>query len=675
MTAKRTKKYLKTFCTPRQYKEHNSKATKDQKYCNGFCQTYVTMNLFDNDNGHTICKPCLNKVLRADRMVLNCKYTVQQILDNPDILNTKDTDTITCEKCKEKKPTYDYEKNRRICKQCRKASTDKNVKIFVDDLKQYDTKLQNMSIDERKDVLTSLGSDYIKPLVKFLNLGRNAKDKKSFLIEKILLHYSNIDANVKVVVKCRDCGIKECETKCIVCSDCSAKNILENRKLKRATFRKDISNIVTNFTNIESIDTYGNDELIIIIRALEPLYICKDKCKLDLFNKVKELYNERRSSVKKITIDDITYDTFINWNNKRVYFNSDGKEIDYVDNGNDGGSDNESEDESDSEDEINKENKQDIDDNKNAIKTESKHVFELLKSNNPNACLSIFQVLLEGLKDVTKYYKDNRILFDMQELLIYFYGCTKNAAHIRIKELKKVDVNQHLEKHQISTRGGHPKVVMEMKNVLRYVLDQKGTVASAIRRSLFEIANRIMSGDRTVVPTIHATIDIILNETTVTSTTTTSNTSNVAIDELIKTHYTSHYTQVVAHQCSYISRDDENTLRIQISEGVIDYELLDAFTTRLDDELIQNEPDDDVRFVYCIRVRGTNHVKIGFSKDPTQRLATLQTAHAELLDLELIIRTRNYRELEQKLHNKHKDKRIRGEWFSFQEDTDLYAEM
>ena len=80
-------------------------------------------------------------------------------------------------------------------------------------------------------------------------------------------------------------------------------------------------------------------------------------------------------------------------------------------------------------------------------------------------------------------------------------------------------------------------------------------------------------------------------------------------------------------------------------------------------------PDGDVRLVYCIRVRGTNRVKIGFS------LATLQTAHADLLDLESIQRTCDYRDLEKELHRKHDGRRIRGEWFTFPEGVNLSAEM
>jgi hypothetical protein len=132
----------------------------------------------------------------------------------------------------------------------------------------------------------------------------------------------------------------------------------------------------------------------------------------------------------------------------------------------------------------------------------------------------------------------------------------------------------------------------------------------------------------------------------------------------------------VPQQQADVSRDgDDDALRVQVSEGKVDFDLLEVFAKRVDQELPMEPPDDDVRFVYCIRVRGTNRVKIGFSKDPMRRLATLQTAHADLLDLESIQRTRDYRTLEQELHHKHRGTRIRGEWFAFAEGVNLWAEM
>ena len=132
----------------------------------------------------------------------------------------------------------------------------------------------------------------------------------------------------------------------------------------------------------------------------------------------------------------------------------------------------------------------------------------------------------------------------------------------------------------------------------------------------------------------------------------------------------------VPQQQADVSRDgDDDALRVQVSEGKVDFDLLEVFAKRVDQELPMEPPDDDVRFVYCIRVRGTNRVKIGFSKDPMRRLATLQTAHADLLDLELVLCTCDYRALEKELHRKHNGRRIRGEWFAFPKGINLSAEM
>ena len=309
---------------------------------------------------------------------------------------------------------------------------------------------------------------------------------------------------------------------------------------------------------------------------------------------------------------------------------------------------------------------------------EAKSVFAALDGGDPNASLAVLQILLEELKVIPAYFKDAKILLDMQELIMHLHGCSLNGAKMRIKKIKKDQKSSLiLDKYHVPGSCGHPKVAMELRHVLEYVLAQKGEVASGIRRSLLSIATCILSGDRSVVPTIHAIIDNIRDETTVTSTTSVPNNAQVSREELLRAHLFAHYRQAVPHQRASISQDDnyDQQLRMQVLEDNVDFDLLDAFTKRIDRELPKEALDDDVRFVYCIRVRGTNRVKIGFSKDPHQRLATLQTAHADLLDLELVIKTRDYRTLERELHHKHRGRRIRGEWFAFDESFDFSANI
>jgi hypothetical protein len=125
------------------------------------------------------------------------------------------------------------------------------------------------------------------------------------------------------------------------------------------------------------------------------------------------------------------------------------------------------------------------------------------------------------------------------------------------------------------------------------------------------------------------------------------------------------------HRVDDIQCDEDKALRDQIAEGNVDLDTLNSFTQRLDHAEVPLEHPDDARFVYAIRVRGTNRVKIGFSKDPMQLLATLQAAHAGLLDLELIMRTHEYRALESALHHKHRGRRIGRSWFCFEENINF----
>jgi hypothetical protein len=66
-------------------------------------------------------------------------------------------------------------------------------------------------------------------------------------------------------------------------------------------------------------------------------------------------------------------------------------------------------------------------------------------------------------------------------------------------------------------------------------------------------------------------------------------------------------------------------------------------------------------FVYLIRVIGTNKVKVGWSRNPFDRVAQLRTAcHDELCVQAWLIGSRG---LEARLHSLFGELKIRGEWF------------
>lgn len=75
-------------------------------------------------------------------------------------------------------------------------------------------------------------------------------------------------------------------------------------------------------------------------------------------------------------------------------------------------------------------------------------------------------------------------------------------------------------------------------------------------------------------------------------------------------------------------------------------------------------PEDLVdMYVYAIRETESGRVKLGISRDPIKRLKTMQTGNSQELELVAYRKANNKYNDEKALHDRHKDKRVRGEWF------------
>ena len=72
---------------------------------------------------------------------------------------------------------------------------------------------------------------------------------------------------------------------------------------------------------------------------------------------------------------------------------------------------------------------------------------------------------------------------------------------------------------------------------------------------------------------------------------------------------------------------------------------------------------DQSSFVYLIWQVGTNHFKIGYSKNPKTRLSELQIGSPHQLELLTVMPTDNPEGDEARLHRKYSDNYVRGEWF------------
>lgn len=73
-------------------------------------------------------------------------------------------------------------------------------------------------------------------------------------------------------------------------------------------------------------------------------------------------------------------------------------------------------------------------------------------------------------------------------------------------------------------------------------------------------------------------------------------------------------------------------------------------------------------FVYLIRSGESNKYKIGISKNVPSRLATLQTANPEKMELICAFASSDARRKEAELHNAFEQRRITREWFELSQD-------
>ncbi len=76
---------------------------------------------------------------------------------------------------------------------------------------------------------------------------------------------------------------------------------------------------------------------------------------------------------------------------------------------------------------------------------------------------------------------------------------------------------------------------------------------------------------------------------------------------------------------------------------------------------------DDIGYLYLFGMRDI--VKIGISKNLEKRIRILNSLLIDDTKLIFSIKIKNYSKIEKILHNKYKEKRIKGEWFRLTEDN------
>jgi hypothetical protein len=228
--------FLSNYLNTEELKHRNMHCGNRVKYCNGFCQDFRNISDFSRTSGnnyHTLCKNCRNRVSIAEQLVEQKKVSINEIKENPCIIDGFDGEIESnkrCRVCKVEKGLSQFTENRATCKACRAlqaSDRDKSdLKTYISDIE----KLKN-NFDQLENFVSNIPKGKLIHIISHLQIGRKASDTKPRMVHNIVQHYKNI-ANPKL---CRGgCGFELKEDNGI-CDSCKRKDTIKT--VKRTTKR------------------------------------------------------------------------------------------------------------------------------------------------------------------------------------------------------------------------------------------------------------------------------------------------------------------------------------------------------------------------------------------------------------------------------------------------------
>ena len=195
----RIKKLLTKWLLKSDYIEKNKKATTNQRYCNGWCQSYINISEFRAIRSGgllSICKKCENMEEIARVKIEQGKCTVEQIKANPLLLMCTEKERI-CRQClKVKDAEKDFEASNRKCRECKRTHNrerDHNIDFrkTLTELTEFTKDLQHSPV-ELKTQIKSLTKSELILMISDLKLGRNKDDVKEDMVNKIYRYFLTI---------------------------------------------------------------------------------------------------------------------------------------------------------------------------------------------------------------------------------------------------------------------------------------------------------------------------------------------------------------------------------------------------------------------------------------------------------------------------------------------------
>jgi phage anti-repressor protein len=179
------------------YLKKNNEAPDSERYCNGFCQKYKSLDEFLTINtGHnTICELCKNMEIIAKIKISKGLLTADQIRSNPEYLVLNDNERL-CRKCENIKDKNEYEKNRILCKTCRSNDSKSKISNYCEiELKNDVTILYNMRKNkyEMKVKLNDICKDNLIKIIKQLKIGRKSSDTKETMVNNVMNYFETLE--------------------------------------------------------------------------------------------------------------------------------------------------------------------------------------------------------------------------------------------------------------------------------------------------------------------------------------------------------------------------------------------------------------------------------------------------------------------------------------------------
>lgn len=195
--SERLKKILPGWLLKYDYEQKNKNAPEGKRYCDGWCKKYLQSDDFRGSRYSllAICKKCENMEDIAYIRLSSGQLTIDQIKSDPSILQCGENERI-CRQCKKTKKEEEFDTVNRKCRECKRENQKNRIKeinfkdtievltIFTNDTSKtlYELKLKINTISKEELVL----------ILKELNLGRLATDKKSDMCRKAYEYFEKL---------------------------------------------------------------------------------------------------------------------------------------------------------------------------------------------------------------------------------------------------------------------------------------------------------------------------------------------------------------------------------------------------------------------------------------------------------------------------------------------------